>query len=118
MTASTGQADSEGALTEQARAKVNLTLKVRGRRPDGYHFLESLITFASGAGDGLRLEPSPSVVVRVEGPFAGEISGKNLIATALERLASAEPRLRLGAVTLNKRLPVAAGSIGTRTGVS
>jgi 4-diphosphocytidyl-2-C-methyl-D-erythritol kinase len=101
------------AITEQARAKVNLTLKVRGRRADGYHFLESLITFATGIGDVVRLEPGeqPAVQVslEVEGPLAGQISGTNLVASALDRLSSAEPRLRLGAVMLQKHLPVAAG---------
>ena len=33
-------------ISELARAKVNLTLRVRGRRSDGYHELESLIVFA------------------------------------------------------------------------
>ena len=32
---------------EFARAKVNLTLRICGRRPDGYHELESLVAFAS-----------------------------------------------------------------------
>ncbi len=36
-------------LTETARAKVNLTLRVLGRRPDGYHDLESLVAFADCA---------------------------------------------------------------------
>ena len=34
------------ALVEFAPAKVNLTLAVLGRRPDGYHLLDSLIAFA------------------------------------------------------------------------
>ena len=38
-------------LTEHAPAKVNLTLHVRGRATDGFHQLESLVTFAA-VGDG------------------------------------------------------------------
>lgn len=95
-------------ISELARAKVNLTLRVLGRRPDGYHELESLIVFAD-VGDELHLEPGGPVGIRVTGPFGASITGPNLVATALSRLAEAEPRLVLGSVTLDKRLPVAAG---------
>jgi 4-diphosphocytidyl-2-C-methyl-D-erythritol kinase len=97
------------AITELAPAKVNLTLKVRGRRPDGLHQIESLIAFAAGVGDVVRLEPGDRTALRVCGPFAGAIGGMNLLEIALARLAAAEPRLALGSVVLEKRLPVAAG---------
>jgi 4-diphosphocytidyl-2-C-methyl-D-erythritol kinase len=96
-------------IIETAPAKVNLTLKVRGRRSDGYHLLESLIVFAQGAGDVVRLLPDEPISLRVAGPFAGAIVGENLIERTLARLAAAQPRLRLGAVVLEKRLPVASG---------
>ncbi len=95
-------------ISELARAKVNLTLRVHGRRADGYHEIESLIVFAD-VGDELQLELGAPVGVRVGGPFGASITGENLVATALARLAGVAPRLTLGAVTLNKRLPVAAG---------
>lgn len=96
-------------ITELARAKVNLTLRVRGRRPDGYHHLESLIVFAADAADAVRFTPGAPRSVRVSGPQAGAIVGTNLIDKTLDRLAAAEPRLTLGAVYLEKHLPVAAG---------
>ena len=37
------------ALSEEGRAKVNLTLRVNGRRGDGYHDLESVVAFADCA---------------------------------------------------------------------
>ena len=95
-------------VTEIARAKVNLTLRVLGRRPDGYHELVSLVAFAD-MGDEVTLERAGPPSVEVTGPFAGEIVGTNLITNALDLLAAAEPRLALGRVTLDKRLPVAAG---------
>ena len=97
------------AITEIARAKINLTLKVRGRRPDGYHELESLIAFATDLGDVVRLVPGEETGCSVRGPFAGAIEGENLIETALMRLAERAPGLTLGEVTLEKCLPVAAG---------
>jgi 4-diphosphocytidyl-2-C-methyl-D-erythritol kinase len=97
------------AITELAPAKINLTLKVRGRRPDGYHEIDGLIAFAADVGDLVHLEPGTSAGLRVSGPFAAAIKGRNLIETALERLAEAEPRLVLGSIALEKRLPVAAG---------
>lgn len=95
-------------ITELARAKVNLTLRVLGRRPDGYHALESLVAFAD-IGDEIRLTVGAAPGVSVTGAFGGGIAGDNLVEDALRRLARAEPRLRLGAVEIEKSLPVAAG---------
>lgn len=97
------------AIDELARAKVNLTLNVRGRRPDGYHEIESLIVFAADVGDAVRLVPGEKTGLRVSGPFAAAIKGANLVDTALARLTAADPRLLLGSVALEKRLPVTAG---------
>ncbi|MFZ1103153.1 MAG: 4-(cytidine 5'-diphospho)-2-C-methyl-D-erythritol kinase, partial [Hyphomicrobiaceae bacterium] len=96
------------AIVERARAKVNLTLNVRGRRSDGYHEIESLVTFAD-VHDRVTLQPGALSGVKVAGPWAQQIAGENLLAGTLALLAEAEPALRLGAVQLEKRLPVAAG---------
>jgi 4-diphosphocytidyl-2-C-methyl-D-erythritol kinase len=96
------------SVRELARAKINLTLTVRGRRSDGYHDLESLVTFAS-VHDVVTLVPGSSGSVAVTGPFAGYISGENLLVRALVLLRQADLGLRLGAVRLEKNLPVAAG---------
>jgi 4-diphosphocytidyl-2-C-methyl-D-erythritol kinase len=96
-------------IREEARAKVNLTLKVRGRRADGYHDLESLIVFASGAADEVVLYPGEPPGLVASGAFARAVEGPNLIETTLARLNAAAPDLRLGRVELQKRLPVAAG---------
>ena len=50
-------------LVEAAPAKVNLTLRVFGRRADGYHELESLVVFA-GCGDTLRFAPGGEATAR------------------------------------------------------
>lgn len=95
-------------VRELARAKVNLTLEVLGRRPDGYHEIASLVAFADVA-DRVTLDTGRPVSVEVSGPFAPTIAGENLIAVALRRLAEAAPLLQLGAVQLDKQLPIAAG---------
>ncbi|MGL4397457.1 MAG: 4-(cytidine 5'-diphospho)-2-C-methyl-D-erythritol kinase [Hyphomicrobium sp.] len=93
-----------------ARAKINLTLNVLGRRADGYHEIASLVAFAD-FGDCVTLDLSAPPSVSVTGPFAAALSGPNILHAALERLAATAltPALRLGHVTLDKQLPVAAG---------
>src|ERR1700744_477631 len=97
-------------LSEQGRAKVNLTLRVVGRRIDGYHDLESVVAFADCA-DRLTLAPGAALGLKTIGPLAeacGEISD-NLVFKAAQLLAERVPDLRLGEFTLDKSLPVAAG---------
>jgi 4-diphosphocytidyl-2-C-methyl-D-erythritol kinase len=95
-------------VRELAHAKVNLTLKVLGRRDDGYHELESLVTFAD-LHDVVTLEPGADGVVTVSGPFASYIGGENLLVRAMALLRRADASLQLGSVRLVKNLPVAAG---------
>jgi len=92
-----------------APAKVNLTLRVLGRRADGYHALESLVTFA-GVGDRVTLSVGEAAAaVTTSGPFAVAIDGENLLSRVLAMVAEKAPALRTGAVHLEKNLPVAAG---------
>jgi 4-diphosphocytidyl-2-C-methyl-D-erythritol kinase len=98
------------ALIEEGRAKVNLSLRVVGRRADGYHDLESVVAFADCA-DRLTLEPGGELKLVTTGPLAaacGEASD-NLVFKAAKLLADAVPDLKLGAFALDKVLPVAAG---------
>jgi 4-diphosphocytidyl-2-C-methyl-D-erythritol kinase len=98
------------SLTETAPAKVNLTLRVTGRRPDGYHELESLVAFAR-AGDRLAFAPGDALALEVAGPFAsaaGDVAD-NLVLKAARELARRAPDLTLGRFDLLKELPVAAG---------
>jgi 4-diphosphocytidyl-2-C-methyl-D-erythritol kinase len=96
------------SVRELARAKINLTLTVHGRRADGYHELESLVTFA-GIHDVVTLAPGDAGGVAVAGPFARYISGENLLIRALGLLRQVDRGLRLEPVRLEKNLPVAAG---------
>jgi 4-diphosphocytidyl-2-C-methyl-D-erythritol kinase len=98
------------ARAEQALAKINLTLRVVGRRPDGYHDLESLVVFAS-VGDALMLAAGPRLLLTVRGPTAGSSGAlaDNLVLKAANALAEQVRGLKYGHFVLSKRLPVAAG---------
>lgn len=96
-------------LTEIARAKLNLALHVRARRPDGYHALETLFAFVEH-GDLLRVAPADAAAFRVTGPFAAALAGEgdNLVTRAAPRFAETfggGPH----AIELEKHLPVASG---------
>jgi len=97
-------------LVEAAPAKVNLTLRVLGRRPDFYHDLESLVVFAR-VGDRLSFTPADRLELDVHGanaPAAGVLAD-NLVLKAAQALAASVHGLRLGHFVLEKNLPVAAG---------
>ncbi|WP_269220751.1 4-(cytidine 5'-diphospho)-2-C-methyl-D-erythritol kinase [Brevundimonas vesicularis] len=99
------------ALTALAPAKINLFLHVGAVDADGYHPLSSLVAFAD-VGDRMSVEPADRLSLIVDGPFGGGLGATddNLILRALRQLGEAcgigEPMLK---VTLDKRLPIAAG---------
>ncbi len=95
-------------IREQARAKVNLTLHVLGKRPDGYHELESLAVFADLC-DELRFAPAAEDSLCLEGPFAGAVDGENLVLKAKRVVSGWLGREIHGDFRLEKRIPVAAG---------
>jgi 4-diphosphocytidyl-2-C-methyl-D-erythritol kinase len=97
-------------LSSRAPAKVNLGLRVLGRRTDGYHCLESLVAFA-GVGDLLCLVPGPVTGLTVAGPFGDglETDDSNLVLRTVAHLSSLSPGLQAGHFTLLKRLPIASG---------
>jgi 4-diphosphocytidyl-2-C-methyl-D-erythritol kinase len=99
-------------LRARAPAKINLTLHIEGRRPDGYHELTSLVVFSgAAAGDLLSFEADDLFSLKVSGPTAIEAGdgGDNLVARIERALRAEKPGLRTGAFHLVKRLPVAAG---------
>ncbi|HXQ83753.1 MAG TPA: 4-(cytidine 5'-diphospho)-2-C-methyl-D-erythritol kinase [Xanthobacteraceae bacterium] len=98
------------SLTEDAPAKVNLTLRVLGRRGDGYHDIESLVVFAD-FGDRLTFAPGGELALTIRGPSAAQAgaSADNLVLKAAHALAARIPDIALGAFELEKNLPVAAG---------
>jgi 4-diphosphocytidyl-2-C-methyl-D-erythritol kinase len=94
-----------------APAKINLFLHVGPVGDDGYHPLASLVAFAD-VGDGVGVTRADALSLSVTGPFGGALAGEgdNLILRGLRALGEAAG---IGAppvaVTLDKRLPIAAG---------
>lgn len=97
-------------LATRAPAKVNLSLRILGRRADGYHELDSLVAFA-GVGDELSLMPGEPSGVQISGPFGAGLSTgpDNLVLKAERTLREEIVGLRSGRFHLVKRLPVASG---------
>jgi 4-diphosphocytidyl-2-C-methyl-D-erythritol kinase len=90
-----------------APAKINLTLEVARRRPDGYHELASVFATVD-LRDRVRVAPSRDLDVRVS-PEVGAAPGGDLATTAVMALAEACGRRPLAYVRVRKRIPVAAG---------
>jgi 4-diphosphocytidyl-2-C-methyl-D-erythritol kinase len=97
-------------LDDDAPAKVNLTLRVLGRRADGYHEIESVVAFA-GLGDRLSFTAGGELTLAIDGPRATQAGANadNLVLKAARALAQRIPGITLGAFQLDKHLPVAAG---------
>jgi 4-diphosphocytidyl-2-C-methyl-D-erythritol kinase len=102
--------DAWTQLIETAPAKINLTLRILGRRADGYHQLESLVVFARLC-DQLTLIPGQALSLDVRGPTAAASgpTADNLVLKATDALAQTVNRLEVGRFLLEKTLPVAAG---------
>jgi 4-diphosphocytidyl-2-C-methyl-D-erythritol kinase len=92
-------------MQEIAYAKINLALHVRARRGDGYHRIETVFAFCED-GDLLTAANGEGLSLAVTGPFAGDLAGEpdNLVLKAARALGADNV-----ALTLDKRLPVAAG---------
>jgi 4-diphosphocytidyl-2-C-methyl-D-erythritol kinase len=87
-------------------AKLNFTLEVLARRPDGYHELASLVHTINLADD-LRVEPADELLTRVEGLDIDPET--NLVSRAAELLQTTLRERRGAELSLVKRIPAAAG---------
>lgn len=91
-----------------APAKLNLMLRVTGRRADGYHTLQTVFRFID-FGDTLRLAPREDGVIARVNDVAGVPAAEDLTVRAAQLLQRAGAT-RLGAdIALAKRLPVGGG---------
>jgi len=98
----------DATLTLPAPAKLNLFLHILGRRPDGYHELQTVFQFLD-YGDELGFRLREDGEIRLHTQIAGVPHDSNLIVRAARRLQQASGT-RLGAdIWLDKRLPMGGG---------
>ena len=93
-------------------AKLNLYLEVKSKRKDGFHNLESLITFCELA-DIIEIEKSNSFELKIKGPFGQFLDlSENIIVKVLKGLEKLYERKFKVCVTLEKNLPISSGMGG------
>ena len=114
-------------IIEMAPAKVNLYLRICGRRDDGYHLLDSAVIFTA-FGDQISLTPATTDSLTVTGAFATilshdlnhdcdtpdgnavqNLSSSNICMQALNAFRHAGGLIAPLNITLDKRIPVGAG---------
>ncbi len=91
-----------------APAKLNLFLRIVGRRADGYHLLQTVFQLLDW-GDEVHLRPTADGAIRRRSHFRGVAESDDLVvraALALQRAGGC----RLGAdIAVDKRIPVGGG---------
>lgn len=95
-------------IRKNSPAKVNLILRVLGRRPDGYHDIKSLMQKIS-LHDELHFAPGDSgILLRCSGTSLPE-DENNIVHRAAAALLSRLPQSAGVEITIKKKIPVAAG---------
>ncbi len=103
--------ESLASLTLSAPAKINLFLHVTGRRPDGYHLLESVFSLIDWS-DRIQLETRSDPEIVRRGDLLGEPTMDLAVraARALQALPIWEQRGRPGVmIDVHKQIPAGAG---------
>ena len=100
-----------------APAKINLYLHVTGKRPDGYHTLDSLMGFVD-VGDEIEICEADQLSFKTEGPFSAGFNvaelditpnSKNLVMRAAWGISKLTGHRLDTEITLHKNLPLGAG---------
>ena len=93
-------------------AKINLTLNITGRRGDGYHLMESLVTFAD-LKDIITITPAEKDRMIITGPYEDDLNylshDDNIIMKALNAFRDNTRWDACFEIILDKHIPVAAG---------
>ena len=100
-------------IRRRGHAKLNVFLRVLGRRNDGFHDIETLL-LPLELHDVVEVSSSDALAVQVEGPRAGDLAvagGESLAAAAARALAErcGSTHGHGASVRIDKRIPVGAG---------
>lgn len=107
---------ADGAVTLTAPAKLNLNLRITGRRADGYHLLDSAVVFTK-FGDSITLHPlgrsaSGDDRLTVTGPFGSampSVDSENICLRAVRAFRDAGGVCDPLDIHLDKQIPAGAG---------
>lgn len=102
-------ADAAGWSAWPAPAKVNLFLRITGRRPDGYHALQTVFRLLDW-GDTVRLRTRPDGVIARQGASAPGVEPGQDLAVRAARILQEEANIDEGVdIAVEKRIPAGAG---------
>jgi len=96
------------AVRTQARAKINLLLRILARESSGYHQIETVFQLLDLADDVAVTRTAGGVQLDVQGPDLGPVT-ENLAVRAAELVLEVTGRKFGVAIELTKRIPVRAG---------
>jgi len=94
-------------LTLESNAKINLFLRIAGKRPDGYHELETIMV-PIGLADTMAFAEHDGIVMTCD-DSALPVDSRNLVVRAANLLREKYGVKRGAKIDLKKRIPVGAG---------
>ena len=89
-------------------AKINLSLRILGKRPDGFHEIETLMAKLPGLADEITITPAESFSFTCDNPHLPTYGG-NLIVKAVEALTAESGETLPYHIHLEKQIPHGAG---------
>lgn len=99
----------EGWSAWPAPAKLNLTLQITGRRPDGYHLLQTVFRLLVW-GDRIHLRPRPDGAIRRIGASAPGVAEADDLVIKAAKLLQKDGKASQGAdIGIEKRIPAGGG---------
>jgi len=100
----------KSGLLVRAPAKLNLSLLIAGRRPDGFHEIETIMAKIDWY-DEIRIEPTQKTGIELlcQGPQWAPQDQSNLVYRAAEQILQACGRSQNVRLTLTKNIPAGSG---------